>query len=152
MDWWILDLSKCWRNKGVLELWFFSEYIIRSPIFWVFWYLLLLGRKPYQLFCTLLGSVFDACQVCCLCSESCWSSGTVFYCVRLAPWLAFLTFKHELPILNHLPRAMLHNILTFAVLSNSDKKTLANITDKSCENYSQYQTTWSKIDSCSVHS
>ena len=132
---------------------FFS--VISSPIFLVFWHLLLLGRKPYQLFCTLLGSVFDACQVCCLCSESCWSSGTVFYCVRLAPWqtlLAFLTFKHELPISNHLPRAMSHNILTFAVLSNSGKNTLANITDKSCENYSQHQTSWPKIDSCSVHS
>lgn len=56
-------------------------------------------------------------------------------------FLAFLTFKHELPILNHLPRAMSHNMLTFTVLSNSDKNTLANITDKSCENYSQYQTT-----------
>lgn len=55
--------------------------------------------------------------------------------------IAFLTFKHELPILNHLPRAMSHNILTFTVLSNSDKNTLANITDKSCENYSPYQTT-----------
>lgn len=78
-----------------------------------------------------------------------------FYCVRLAPWqtlLAFLTFKHELPISNHLPRAMSHNILTFAVLSNSGKNTLANITDKSCENYSQHQTSWPKIDSCSVHS